>query len=168
MNYNYYQGMPNLYNRSYGNANYPQQPQYQSPYQPQVNQQMQQPMQQQPMQYEQPIQATILYATLKEAESQIVYPNTKIVFIDKDKGMIYFKGANNDGQSFMKYYKEIEVTDNGEPRIEKQEEKVDYSIFATKEQLNGFVSVDKYNELLDKIEQLKKQIGGKNNGGTRN
>ena len=161
MNYNYYQGMANQYGRNYGMQGYSQ-PQFQTNYQ--------QPSQtmgsQQNIQYEPQGQIAIFYASLKEAEGQIVYPNNKVIFIDKDKGMIYVKSTNNDGQSFMQHYKEVKIGQDGEPIIDK-EDKIDYSIFATKEQLSGYASIGQYNDLLKEIEQLKRQLGGKNNNGAR-
>lgn len=167
MNYNYnpnYYGNP--YTRNFPQPNYGQ-TQYQQPIvQPSSQQQMQQPMQ---MQYEAPIQ-NVGYATLKEAEAFIVYPNSKALFIDKNKGMSYLKVANNDGQSFIRYFKQVEVSADGKPlESTKDTKSVDLSTYATKTDLEQFASLKQYNELLGKIEQLQKQIvGGRINGTPNN
>lgn len=160
MNYNYNQNLYNPYARNFPQPNYGQ-GQFQQP-----QQYMQQPiMQQQVQQYETPLQATI-YATLKEAEGHIVYPNTKLLFIDKQNGMSYLKTANNEGQSFMRYFKNIEVTADGKPINEtKDNDSIKHSNYVTKDELGAFVSLEQYKELLVKVEQLQKQImGGRTNG----
>lgn len=153
MNYNYNPNFGNPYQRNYGVPNYAQ-PQYQM----QPQQMVQQP--QQPMQYEVPIQSTI-YATLKEAEGQIMYPNTKILFIDKENGMSYLKSANNDGVSSIRYFKQVEVNADGTP-IKPQETapQIDTSEFLKKDALEQYVTIDKYNALLSRLDQIQKQIMG--------
>lgn len=155
---------------NYGRTNYAMpnymQPQYAM--QPQMQMAQPQPQMQQQTPIDIPLQNTV-YATLKEAEGYIMYPNTKILFIDKEKGMSYLKIANNDGQSFMRYFKHEEVQADGTPlKPTKQAEAVDYSAFVKKSDLGGFVGLDEYNKLLAKVEQLQKQIMGvKPNGGNK-
>lgn len=146
MNYNYNPTYQNPYQRAYNTQSYMQ---------PQYSMQGQQMMQQQPMQIEPTLQGT-LYATLKEAEGHIVYPNTKILFIDKEKGMSYLKSANNDGLSTIRYFKQIEVDSNGSP-IKEQPQIVQVD-FLKKDDLKEYVTINQYNELLVKIEQLQKQL----------
>lgn len=160
-NYGYPQNYVNPYSRPYnGVGGSYLQPQY-APQQPMMQPQMQQAPQE--AQYETPIQATI-FATLKEAEAKIMYPNSKILFIDVANGMSYLKFANNDGQSFMRYFKNVEVSADGTPlQSQKEEKSVDYSTFATKDDLAQFITVKEHKELLSKIEQLQKLVGGKGN-----
>lgn len=150
----------NFNNQYYGNPymrNFGTQPYMQ----PQFAQQPQPTQPQQPVQYEIPLMATI-YGTLKEAEGHIVYPNTKILFIDKAKGMSYLKTANNDGQSSMRYFKQVEVLADGTPlKAEETAKPTDLSNFVKKEELGQFVSLEEHNKLLAKFEELKKMIGGK-------
>lgn len=150
-----YQGYTNPYARQYGVPSYAQ-PQYAPQPQQMPPQQMAQP--QQPMQYETPIQ-NVGYATLKEAEAFIVYPNSKALFIDKQKGMSYLKTANNEGLSTIRYFKQVEVNADGTP-IEpiKDEPKVDLDNFVKKDELGNFVKVESYNELLEEVKTLKRQL----------
>lgn len=156
MNYAYNNNFSNPYARNYGAPNYVQ-PQYQYQ-QPQIQQQPQQIIQYEPI-----LQGTI-YASRREAEGHIVNPNTKVLFIDKEKGMSYLKTANNDGQSFMRYFKNIEVRADGTPiEAEREENLIDYSNYVTKKELNEFVSLKQHNQLLLKVEQLQKMMEGKVN-----
>lgn len=155
---------------NYGYGQYPQtpyarhnygMPQFQPQYQ--YQQPQMQPQVQQSIQYE-PILQGVIYASQREAEGHIVTPNTKILFIDKDKGMSYLKTANNDGQSSMRYFKNIEVRADGTPiEAEKEDAAIDLSTYATKKELGEFVSLKQHNDLLLRVEQLQKMIGGKVN-----
>jgi len=160
-NYGNYGNVPFSYQSPYYGNMYGQGQQY-NRQQPIQQQPMAQP-QQTPMQFEMPIQF-VGYGSLKEAEAYILNPNAKGIFIDRSNNMYYEKICNNDGLSYIKYFKEVK------PNEEKQEPKetMDYSIFAKKEDLGGFVSVKQYNDLVSKIEALQKQIGGKQNNGKHN
>lgn len=137
-------GMP-----TYGQRQFVQ-PQQQMPQQPQ--------MQQQPMQFETPIQ-DIRFVTSKEAEAFIVMPNTKVLLIDQKGGMAHLKSADNMGQSFAKYFKFHEVNADGSP-LEPQEpvEKVDYSGFATKKDLDMFVTKEQHSTLMAQHEAVLQQL----------
>ena len=165
MNYNNgnYGGMPFSYQTPYYGNMYGQGQQY-NRQQPIQQPQMVQP--QQPMQYEMPIQY-VGYGTLKEAEAYILMPNAKAIFIDKTNGMYYEKASNNEGQSFIKHFKEVTKSDKTSQKQEKQENTIDYSSFAKKEDLGAFVSIEEYNKLWHKIQQLENQIGGKQNVRTK-
>ncbi len=159
-----YGGMPFSYQTPYYGNMYGQGQQY-NMQQPMQQPQMVQP--QQPMQYEMPIQY-VGYGTLKEAEAYILMPNAKAIFIDKTNGMYYEKASNNEGQSFIKHFKE--VANQGEKASEKQakqESPIDYSAFVKKEDLGSFVSVEEYNKLWHKIQHIENQIGGKQNVRTK-
>lgn len=163
MNYNNgnYGGAPFSYQTPYYGNMYGQGQQY-NRQQPMQQPQMVQP--QQPMQYEMPIQY-VGYGTLKEAEAYILMPNAKAIFIDKTNGMYYEKASNNEGQSFIKHFKEVGSKDE---KQQEPKETIDYSLFVKKEDLGGFVSVKQYNDLVSKIEALQKQIGGRQNNGKHN
>lgn len=154
MNYGYNPNFTNPYAR-YGMPSY-NQPQYQP--QPQQTMPQQQPQPQ--VVYEIPIQ-NVGYATLKEAEAFIVFPNSKALFIDKEKGMSYLKTANGDGVSSIRYFKQVEVNADGTP-LQPQEAspQVDMSDFLKKDALKGYATVEQVNAVLTQIEQIRKQIMG--------
>ena len=161
--YNGYNNIGNGYQRNYGVPNYIQ-PQYMQPQQmvqPQMPIQqpiVQQPQPQQPMQYEMPIQF-VGNGTLKEAEAYILFPNQKAMFIDKANGMVYEKISNQDGQSFITHFKRVEnKAENQAVETQKEQPTIDLSSYAKKDELKGFISVNQYEELLEHIENIKRQI----------
>lgn len=155
---------------NYGRQNYMQ------PQQPMAQPQAQ--VQQQPMQYETPIQ-DIRFVTSEEAKAFIVMPNSKALLIDKNGGVAHLKTADNMGQSVTQYFKFEQVNADGSP-IKPQEPtpQVDFGQFAKKEELNGFVTIEQYQQLAEQYNSLVEQFktmqkiiaGGKPNGnnGTSN
>lgn len=133
-----------------------QQPMYQQP-------QMQMPIQQQnqSIQYEMPLQY-LGYANLKEVESYMLYPNQKAIFIDKANGMVYEKVCNNDGISSTTCFKRVDLESENKAIEPQKENTIDLSSYVKKEELGQFVSLKQYNELNDKLEQLKRLLGGEN------
>lgn len=154
-NYGYPQNFGNPYNRGFGMPNYMQPPYNQQP------QQMVQQQMQQPMQYEVPIQ-DIRFVTSEEAKAFIVVPNSKALLIDKNNGIAHLKTADNMGQSVTEYFKFEAVNADGSPIKPKQEaQQVDYSDFIKKQDLAGFVTIEQYNTLLDRLDALQKQMVSK-------
>ena len=160
----------------YGYQGYGYQPSYQTPnymqraYNPQPQQmaqpqsqsqpQMQMPQQMQPM--EMPIQ-DIKYVNKAQAEAYIVFPNTKVMLIDKESGIVYMKTADGMGQTQTDYFRFEKVNADGSP-IKPQEPipQVNFDEFIKKEDLEkfGFVTVAQYNELAQKMEQIQKRLEG--------
>ena len=156
-----YGGMPSYAQRGYGST-----PQPMAQPQPQVQQPMQMPQQMPPM--ELPIQ-DIKYVNRAQAEAYIVFPNTKVMLIDKESGIVYVKTADGMGQTQTDYFRFDRVNADGSP-IKPQEPipQVDFDQFIKKEDLEklGFVTVAQYNELAQRREQIQKRLEGvKTNGG---
>lgn len=153
------------------NFNYPQYGFNRNNYiMPNYNQQQYFP--QQPIQQTMPIDTPIQYvgyANLKEVEAHILMPNAKAIFYDKANNMYYEKICNNDGQSFIKQFKQVDFKGDNTPlTTQNTNPTIDLSNFVKKSELGAFVGVEEYNKLLLKVEQLQKQImGGKNNGGNK-
>lgn len=117
-------------------------------YQPQMQ------MQPQPQQiYDIPIQET-RYATRQEAESHIMFPNTKVLLIDKNTGMAFLKSADNMGQSSIKYFQFTEINSDGSP-IKPQEQipQIDMGEYIKKSDLvnYGFVTIEQLDKALEKL-----------------
>lgn len=160
---NNYGGMP-----SYAPRGYNSQPQQMGQPQPQVQQPMQMPQQMLPM--ELPIQ-DIKYVNKAQAEAYIVFPNTKVMLIDKESGVAYVKTADGMGQSKTDYFRFEAVNADGSP-IKPQEPtpQVNFDDFVKKEQLDklGFVNIEQFNALAQKMEQIQKRLEGvKANVGTK-
>ena len=139
-----------------------------------VIQQMQQmptnpqmPMQQMPS--ELPIQ-DIKFVNSAQAEAYIVYPNTKVLLIDMQSGVAHLKSADGMGQSQTQYYKFVPINADGSPlKQEKEPTPINLDGFVKKEELAtlGYVTVDKYNELIDELNKIKQYLSGvKQNAGT--
>ena len=168
MNYSY-NNFSTPFSRNYQMPNHVQ-PQYvqqfpiqqmQQPAPQNMQTQMMQPMAQ-PVQQVMPIDTPIQYvgyATLKEAEAYILMPNTKGLFIDKTNGMVYEKVCAPDGQSFISHYKKFDINANKEAEEDKQIE-ADKIMpeFATKNDLNSFVTIEQHKEVMEALSCLKSQI----------
>lgn len=128
-------------------------------------------------QHETPIQ-DIRFVTSEEAKDFIVMPNSKALLIDKNGGVAHLKTADNMGQSVTQYFKFEQVNADGTPlKPQEPTPQVDFGLFAKKEELNGFVTTEQFNALVEKqntfltkLEAMQKIIaGGKLNGnGTSN
>ncbi len=170
MNYSYNQNYYNPYARSFPPPNYGQGQFQQQPQQPVFQQPMQQQIQQS-VQYDIPLRE-VKFVTSEEAKAYIVMPNSASLLIDKQQGMAYIKSADSMGQSFMESYsfKKYEQGQETGQNSTKQDTSIDLSGYVKKDELDGFVSLKEYKQLLGKVEQLQKQIiGGRTNGnGTSN
>ncbi len=158
------------YQSPYSTPNYMQrtyapQPQQMNQSQPQMQPQPQQP-QISPM--ELPIQ-DIKYVNKAQAEAYIVFPNTKVMLIDKESGIVYVKTADGMGQSKTEYFRFEPINSDGSP-IKPQEPlpQVDFEQFVKIDQLKnmGFVTFAQFQEFTQKLEQIQKRLeGAKSNVG---
>ena len=153
--------------------NYGYQPTYQQPnymqrgYAPQP-QQMPQNQQQAfaPIQtlppMETPIQ-DIKFVNRAQAEAYIVFPNTKVMLIDTESGIAHIKTADNMGQTKTDYFRFEQVNPDGSP-IKSQEPKPEVNLdeFVRVDQIGklGFVTIDQYNALVQKLDSLQKKLEG--------
>lgn len=158
------------YNAGYGMPNYQQRPY--NPVIPQMqqmptNMQMQMPVQQ--PQADMPIQ-DIKFVNSAQAEAYIVYPNTKVLLIDMQNGIAHLKCADSMGQSQTQYFKFVPSMADGSPL--KQEEKpttISLDAYVKRDELTsfGYVTEEKYKELLEELNNIKKYLSGvKQNAGT--
>ena len=146
---------------------------YQNPYQQRQNVQPQMPMQPQPqaqpqmqMPMEMPIQ-DIRYVNKAQAEAYILYPNTKVMLIDKDNSMVYLKTADNTGLCKTDYFKFEPINADGSPIQPKEENpKVDMAEYIKKSELNefGFITMPQLKDILNSLtSQQNKPMGVKSN-----
>jgi hypothetical protein len=162
-----YQNYP--YSSPYAPTNYmqrayaPQTPQMAQPQQQaQVQPQMQMPMAQQMPPMEMPIQ-DIKYVNRAQAEAYIVFPNTKVMLIDKESGIAYVKTADGMGQTQTDYFRFDRVNADGSP-IKPQEPtpQVNFDDYIKREDLVnfGFATVEQVKSLAESLEQMKKRLEG--------
>lgn len=163
----------------YPYQNYGYQPSYQQPnymqraYAPQPSQMPQNQQQvftpiQTPPPVETPIQ-DIKFVNRAQAEAYIVFPNTKVMLIDTENGMAYIKTADGMGQTQTEYFRFDKVNADGSP-IKPQEPipQVNYDEFVKFEQLKefNFVTIEQYNALAQKLDQMQKKLEGVKPNGT--
>lgn len=163
-NYQGYGYQPNYQQPNYMQSQYAPQPSQMPRNQQQVFTPIQTPP---PM--ETPIQ-DIKFVNRAQAEAYIVFPNTKVMLIDKESGVAYVKTADGMGQTKTDYFRFEAVNADGSP-IKPQEPipQVNFDEFIKKQDLEnfGFVTVAQYNELAQKLEQIQKRLeGAKANVGT--
>ncbi len=147
---------------------------YQSTYPQRQNVQPQMPMQPQPqaqpqmqMPMEMPIQ-DIRYVNKAQAEAYILYPNTKVMLIDKDSGIVYLKTADNTGLCKTDYFKFEPINADGTPIQPKEETpKIDMGEYIKKSDLEkyGFVTIQQLDNAIQRLtSQQNKPMGAKSNG----
>lgn len=111
---------------------------------------------------EMPIQ-DIKFVNRAQAEAYIVFPNTKVMLIDTESGIVHIKTADNMGQTKTDYFRFEQVNPDGSP-IKPQEPtpQVDFNEFVRVEQLKdyGFVTIEQYNALVQKFDTLQKKLEG--------
>lgn len=161
MSYGY---QPYGYPQSYGSPNYMQRGYSpQPPQMPQTQVQAQQMgMAQQMTPMEIPIQ-DIKYVNRAQAEAYIVFPNTKVMLIDKESGLVYVKTADGMGQTQTDYFRFERVNADGSPIIPPEPvPQINFDDFIKKEDLEklGFVTFSQYNELAQKLDQIQKRLEG--------
>ena len=145
---NYY----SQYNNAYQN--------FQSQPQPQMQRQQ---MSQVPV--EMPIQ-DIRFVTSEEAKAYIVYPNNKVLLIDRQNNIAHLKSADNMGQSSSKTYKFQEVDSEGKSLAKDcPNPALDLKDYVKKTDLQTMT--DKILELETRVTKLfnvKQIIGGESDG----
>lgn len=162
---NNYGGMSGYAQRGYNSQPQPMaqpQPQVQPP--PQMQMQPQVPIAPQVPQIQE-----FRHGTEDEIRPIIIYPNCVAYYIDYSKGRMYAKRADSSGLSSFEYYELTPINADGSP-IKPQEPtpQVDFNQFIKKEDLEkfGFVNIEQFNQLAQKMEQIQKRLEGvKANGG---
>lgn len=139
-------------------ANYGYQAQMQQRGQMAMQNQQQPRPQQPPIQYDAPIQ-DVRFVTSEEAKAFIVMPNSKALLIDKGNGIAHLKMADNMGQSVTHCFKFQQINPDGSPIAPKETpQPLDADKFAKREDLEGFVSIQQYEELASKLKELSEQF----------
>jgi hypothetical protein len=141
---------------------YGYQPYYpsQRQYAPQVPQTPQMAQPQAQSQFETPFQ-DIKFVTDKQAEAYIVYPNSRVLLIDNEKGVAHIKTADGMGQCVTQYFKFAPINADGTPlKSETPQPQVDLSEYIKKTDLEalGFVTAEQFNQVVRQLDILQKQL----------
>lgn len=91
---------------------------------------------------------------LEGAKAFQVQPNQTMLLMDSDNPIAYMKTANAMGQSTLRYFKLIEISENDLKKPQQNSMNIDPGMFASKEELQA---------LSKKIDELQAKIGGTNN-----
>lgn len=158
--YNNYLG-----NNQYGGQFYPSYMNYGNYGNVQMPQRQMQPQQpQQPIEKEQVPFNDIRFATEDEAKAYIVMPNTKVMFMDRDKSVFYIKSADSLGKSTLECYSYTRSTNNStEPKNSVLDPKEfvktsDLKNFITKDDLGNFLTRDDLKPIDTKLQELQRRI----------
>ena len=154
-----------MYNNNFGLYGYGGRQPYYLPvnYQQAMIQQQNQQMMQQPImqQTQQPVQpqfdtpiSDIRFLTEDQIKGFIVYPNTKVLLIDKQNGLAYLESADSVGNFYKDVFSFKNVTEK--PKVE---EKVE----PKKNELDGLATKDDLNLLLAEIKALKERNNPRQN-----
>ena len=153
----YYQ--PNFYNQN--GASPDMLSQMKGQYQPQMVQQPSAPM---PM-----VTSSLIYVDNEEqAKNYLVAPNNVVSMFDKNKPLLYVKGADGAGMPNFKKYTISEYVDdasNNTPKMPSEHVCKCGDKFATKEQFEALQG--KYSEIMAMIEELKAKPTAKTTKSTK-
>lgn len=105
----------------------------------------------------------VRHGTEDEIKAHIVYPNCVAYFIDYPQNRLYAKSADASGISNIAYFSITPINADGTP-VKPQEPtpQVNFDEFIKKEDLQnfGFVTIEQYDALAQKLEQIQKRLEG--------
>ena len=153
-----------MYNNNFGLYGYGGRQPYYLPvnYQQAMMQQQNQQMMQQPVnqQTQQPIQpqfdppiSDIRFLNEDQIKGFVVFPNTKVLLIDKEKGLAYLESADNVGNFYKDVFSFKSIADK--PKEEVVEPK--------KNEFDNLVTKEDLNTLLAEIKALKERNNPRQN-----
>lgn len=140
--------------------------QYNGTYIPNYNYNQQVPMQR-PMQMQTtPQQQTtedvpfndIKFVTEDEAKGYILFPNTRVMLLDRDKSVFYIKTADSLGKSTLEGYKYTKLEDKSSDNVSREIDTKDFvktqdlKGYITREDLANFITKDDMKNFITKEE----------------
>ena len=144
----------NQYNGTYiPNYNYNQQMPIQRPVQQPV-----QPMTPQPQTREDVPFNDIKFVTEDEAKGYILFPNTRVMLLDRDKSVFYIKTADSLGKSTLEGYKYTRIDDKSTESVSHEIDTKDFvkmqdlKGYITREDLANFITKDDLKDFITKEE----------------
>lgn len=138
--------------------------QYNGTYIPNYNyaSQMQRPMQMQTTPQPQTTEDVpfndIKFVTEDEAKGYILFPNTRVMLLDRDKSVFYIKTADSLGKSTLEGYKYTRIDDKSSDNVSheidtkdfvKTQDMKDYlSNFITKDDMKNFITKEEFDNVI--------------------
>ena len=138
--------------------------QYNGTYIPNYNYNQQMPIQR-PVQTTQQPQTTedvpfndIKFVTEDEAKGYILFPNTIVMLLDRDKSVFYIKTADSLGKSTLEGYKYTKLEDKSSDNVSREIDTKDFvktqdmkdylSNFITKDDMKNFITKEEFDNVI--------------------
>ena len=138
--------------------------QYNGTYIPNYNYNQQMPIQR-PVQTTQQPQTTedvpfndIKFVTEDEAKGYILFPNTRVMLLDRDKSVFYIKTADSLGKSTLEGYKYTKLEDKSSDNVSREIDTKDFvktqdmkdylSNFITKDDMKNFITKEEFDNVI--------------------
>lgn len=135
--------------------------QYNGTYIPNYNYNQQrpvQPMTQQPQTTEDVPFNDIKFVTEDEAKGYILFPNTRVMLLDRDKSVFYIKTADSLGKSTLEGYKYTRLEDKSSDNVSREIDTKDFvktqdmkdylSNFITKDDMKNFITKEEFDNVI--------------------
>lgn len=135
--------------------------QYNGTYIPNYNYNQQrpvQPMTPQPQTTEDVPFNDIKFVTEDEAKGYILFPNTRVMLLDRDKSVFYIKTADSLGKSTLEGYKYTKLEDKSSDNVSREIDTKDFvktqdmkdylSNFITKDDMKNFITKEEFDNVI--------------------
>ena len=135
--------------------------QYNGTYIPNYNYNQQrpvQPMTPQPQTTEDVPFNDIKFVTEDEAKGYILFPNTRVMLLDRDKSVFYIKTADSLGKSTLEGYKYTRLEDKSSDNVSREIDTKDFvktqdmkdylSNFITKDDMKNFITKEEFDNVI--------------------
>ena len=117
-----------------------------------------QPMAQQPQTTEDVPFNDIKFVTEDEAKGYILFPNTRVMLLDRDKSVFYIKTADSLGKSTLEGYKYTKLEDKSRDNVSREIDTKDFvktqdmkdylSNFITKDDMKNFITKEEFDNVI--------------------
>ena len=100
----------------------------------------------------------IKFVTEDEAKGYILFPNTRVMLLDRDKSVFYIKTADSLGKSTLEGYKYTKLEDKSSDNVSREIDTKDFvktqdmkdylSNFITKDDLKDFITKEEFDNVI--------------------
>ena len=100
----------------------------------------------------------IKFVTEDEAKGYILFPNTRVMLLDRDKSVFYIKTADSLGKSALEGYKYTKIEDKSSDNVSREIDTKDFvktqdlKGYITREDLANFITKDDMKNFITKEE----------------
>lgn len=100
----------------------------------------------------------IKFVTEDEAKGYILFPNTRVMLLDRDKSVFYIKTADSLGKSTLEGYKYTKLEDKSSDNVSREIDTKDFvktqdmkdylSNFITKDDMKNFITKEEFDNVI--------------------